>query len=169
MSGALTAQLLLKLSATGSKALDLDTATDPLAVDYSQLFSSGTGANQASNLFHDSRTLAASASETLDLAGVLANAFGVTLTFTKIKALIVHAASGNTNDVVVGGAATNAWVGMFSDATDKVTVKPGGTLVWIAPDANGGAVVASTGDSLQVANGGAGTGVTYDIIVIGVD
>lgn len=168
-SGVLTSNFTIKLSASGSKVLGLGTATDPLISDYSVFLGSGTGANQASNMFHDQRTLTASSTENLDLAGVLTNGFGVTLTFTKIKAIIIHAASTNTNDVLVGGAASNAWVGWVGDATDIVKVKPGGTLIWIAPDVNGGAVVASTGDLLKVANSSSGTSVVYDVVILGID
>jgi hypothetical protein len=169
MSGNLVTQILLKIAATGTNPLDLDTADDPLARDYTQLLSSGTGANQASNMFHDQRTIVASSSENLDLSGALVNAFGVTLVFTKIKALFIRAAAANANDVLVGGAGSNCWVGWVGDATDIVKVKPGGTLLWIAPDVNGGAVVAGTGDILKVANGGAGTSVTYDVVILGTD
>ncbi len=152
-----------------SSVLGLGGAQDAIALDYSQAFSNGTGAGQASAHWHDQRTLAASATENLDLAGVLTNAFGGVLTFTKIKALVIHAAAGNTNDVLVGGAGSNAWVGAFGTTTDVVKVKPGGTLVLIAPDVNGMAVVATTGDLLKIANSSSGTGVTYDVIVIGTD
>jgi hypothetical protein len=71
--------------------------------------------------------------------------------------------------VLVGGAASNAWLGWVGDVTDVVKVKPGGSFVWIAPDVNGGAVVAATGDFLKVANSSSGTSITYDVIIIGVD
>ncbi len=90
------------------------------------------------------------------------------LTFTKIKAILVKAAEGNTNNVVVGGAASNGWVGPFGATTDTVAVKPGGTVMFVAPDANGYAVTAGTADQLKVANSGVGTGVTYDIVIVGV-
>lgn len=169
MSGTLVSQLVLKILATGTLAFDLDTADDPLAKDYTQLLSSGTGANQASNMFHDQRTIGASSSENLDLSGVLTNVFGVVLTFTKIKALFVRAAAANVNDVLLGNG-TNPFIGPFGAAgASVVTVKPGGTALFIAPDATGYAVTAATGDILKVANSGAGTGVTYDIVIIGVD
>jgi hypothetical protein len=64
----------------------------------------GTGANQANNAFSDERTLNASASENLDLAGVLQNALGASLAFTAVKAILIVADVGNVNNVVVGGA-----------------------------------------------------------------
>ena len=131
-------------------------------------FADGTGADQAQKLWTDQRTLGVSATEDLDLSGGVVDVFGTSLAFTKVKALVIKAAAGNTNDVVVGGAASNGLVTFFGAATDKVKVKPGGTLVLIAPDANGYAVTAATGDLLRVGNSAAGTSVTYDITVIGV-
>jgi hypothetical protein len=169
MSGTLVSQLILKINATGTIALDLDTPDDPLVKDYTQLLSSGTGLNQASNMFHDQRTLTASSTENLDLSGVLTNAFGVVLTFTKIKVLFVKAAVANTNDVLLGNG-TNPFIGPFGAAgASVVTVKPGGIALFIAPDANGYAVTAATGDILKVANSAAGTSVTYDIVILGTD
>jgi hypothetical protein len=108
-----------------------------------------------------------STTENLDLAGALTNAFGQTITFTKIKALAIVAAAGNTNDVVVGGASSNGFVSPFGDATDKIKIRPGGMFLITAPDATGFAVTAGTGDILLVANVG-GTPVTYDVVIAGV-
>lgn len=131
-------------------------------------FSDGTGANQCDMVFADTRTIAASGSENLDLAGGLTDAFGATMTFAEIVAIYVRAADGNTNDVVVGGAGSNTFVGPFSDASDKIKVKPGGVLLVAGPNAAGlGAVTPSTGDILLIANSGGTTGVTYDIIIVG--
>lgn len=128
--------------------------------------SSGTGSGQAQQLFSDTRTLAASATENLDMAGSLVDAFGTTLTFATIKVVKICAAAANTNNVVVGGAGSNTFVGMFSAATDKIAVRPGGCFVWVAPQ-TGATVTAGTGDILLIANSGAGTSVTYDVILIG--
>lgn len=146
---------------------DLSFALDRFEKNYIKALTDGTGADQAKNHWHDQRTLGASASENLDLAGGLTNLLGDVLTFTKIKAIFIFAAVANTNDVVIGNAAANAWVGPFGAATHTLAIKPGGTLLLTAPDVNGYAVTAGTGDQLKVLNGGAGTGVTYDIILVG--
>ena len=131
-------------------------------------FTSGVAANQADVLFMDERTLAASATENLDLNGTLLDAFGATFSPAKIKAVLIWAAAANTNDVVVGGAATNGWLGPFGAAAHTVAVKPGGFILMAAPQLAGlGAVTASTGDLLKIANSAAGTGVTYGVIIIG--
>lgn len=163
----LTSSLRVVLEATQYAALDLGTARYPITYDKTSNLPSGVGAGQADLLWTDTRTLAASASETLDLAGSLVGAFGATLTFARVKGLIVRAADGNVNDVVIGGAAANGWASAFGDPTDKIKLRPGGLLVLLAPGATAYPVTAATGDLLQVANSGAGTSVTYDVIVIG--
>lgn len=119
---------------------------------------------KADLLFADSRTLAASASENLDLAGVLQNAFGATFTAAEIVLLFVKAKATNVNNVVVGGAASNAFVGPLG-ATGLYTIKPG--EYFFALSKSGWAVTGGTADLLKVLNGGAGTWVDYDIVVIG--
>ena len=168
MPTTLVATAKAAISAQYANVLEFGGVEQTLKYSTAAAFTDGTGANQAQKLFTDQRTLAASANESLDLSGVLQDVFGATLTFTKIKAILVKAAEGNTNNVVVGGAASNGWVGPFGDTTDTVAVKPGGTVMFVAPDANGYAVTAGTADQLKVANSGAGTGVTYDIVIVGV-
>jgi hypothetical protein len=163
VNGNLDVKLLLNYVAS----LDLSSPTDLLGYSKRISFAPGTGANQASLLWHDQRTLAASATETLDLSGSLLDAFGVAVAFTKVRAILVYAAAANTNDVVVGGAAATQWAAPFGDVTDKVNVKPGGLFLLTAPDANGMAVANGATDSLKIANGSSGTGVTYDILIIG--
>lgn len=154
-------------AATQTNPLDLVTGRAPLDLDISIPLGSGTGANQADMIWSDQRTLAASATEDLDLAGVLVGAFGNVLTFARVKAIIVRAAATNANAVVVGGAASNGLVGWVADATDKLNIRPGGMFELVAPDATAYPVAAGTGDLLRIGNGGAGTSVTYDIVIIG--
>lgn len=149
-------------------ANDLARPKQELNQRVSLAFTDGTGASQCDEVFLDTRTIAASGSDSLDLAGGLANAFGETITFAEIVAILVRAAPGNTNDVVVGGAGSNTFAGPFADAGDKIKVGPGGVFLIAAPGAAGiGGVTASTGDILQIANGGSGTSVTYDIVIVG--
>jgi hypothetical protein len=141
--------------------------TLPIIKKYEFTWPSGVGADQADRLFTDTRTLAASTSESLDLAGVLTDAFGALITFSRINALIIAAAAANTNNVLVGGAAANQFINWVGDPTDIVTVRPGGLLMLVARDTTGYAVTAATGDLLKINNSGAGTSVTYDVIALG--
>jgi hypothetical protein len=144
----------------------LGTPYFPIDVTALAQFTAGTGVTQADKLFSDQRTLAASATENLDLAGVLKDPLGATLTFGHVKLIVIIADPGNTNDVVVGGAATNTFVGPFGDATDKVAIKPGHMLI-VGGRGAGWAVTPATGDIVLVANSGGTTGVTYKVLIIG--
>ena len=156
-----------QLNYTGTS--DLSTLTDVVngTTLPSWAITSGTGANQADLIFHDQRTLAASTSEELDLAGSLTDSFGTTLTFARIKAVVVYAATANAGLIQVGGAAANGFINWVASATDIIQVRAGGTFAIIAPDATAYAVTAGTGDLLKINNtDGAGAGV-YDIYIIG--
>lgn len=147
---------------------DIAVVTAALAKTKARVFKTGAGANQANLAFSDTRTLAASAVENLDLAGGLVDVFGVALNFAKVKAIMVVAADANTNDVVIGGAASSPFYGPFGGPTHKLNVAPGGQIQLVAPGLAGWPVAAGTGDILKIANGGSDSPVTYDIIIVGV-
>ncbi|MFD3929690.1 hypothetical protein [Streptomyces sp. NPDC058614] len=160
-------KLSLSLIAAQTKPDDLSVPQD--LIDYLKTlsFADGAGVGAANLLFHDQRTLAASGTENLDFAGTLADKFGQTLTFARIKAVLVVAAAANTNNVNFTQPAANGVPGMFLAAGDGVAVQPGGMFLWVAPSAAGAVVTAATGDLLTVTNSAAGTSVTYDVIILG--
>lgn len=166
---ALTSVLTAQAVCDYTSVLDLVTGSAPLSYRHRVSLASGTGAGQADLLFSDTRTVNASSNDDLDLAGSLTNAFGATLTFARIKALIVTAAAGNTNNVLVGGDATNTFLTWVGAEADNVILRPGACLALFAgvADATGYAVTAGTGDLLRISNSGAGTSVTYDIVILG--
>lgn len=163
---ALTSSISVAVNATQTEALDLGTASAPLAIRRALSLADGTGANQADLVWHDRRTLAASATEDLDLAGSLVDPFGGAVAFARVKALYVGAAAANTNLVQVTRPASNG-VPLFLAASDGIAVRPGGFFAWGASDATGVAVTTSTGDLLTFTNSAAGTSVTYDVVVNG--
>lgn len=130
--------------------------------------STGTLAGQADRMYAAARTIGPSLNEDLDLAGVLLDEFGAVVSLLRVKALYVQAAAGNANNVIVGAAAATQWATLLN-ATGTVTLRPGaGFLAYAgAADATGYAVVGGASDFLRVANSGAGTSVTYDIVIIG--
>lgn len=164
---ALDVSLLLQGFITHTSPADLSTPTDEWERTVQLDFTDGAGANQANRIFHDERTISASSNEDLDLAGSLTDKFGATITFARIKAIVVEASSANANNVHVGGAASNQFVNWVANSSDIIVVKPGGFFVLATPDATGYAVTAGTGDLLRIANSGAGTSVVYRIWLIG--
>jgi hypothetical protein len=162
---ALSTTLLVKVAATESVAGDLQTATAPLTFSGLVKMATGTAAGLADRIFTDTRTLAASGTESLDLAGSLVTPLGQAFVLTKLKAVIIRAAAGNTNDVQVTRPASNG-VPLFMAASDGVALGPGGVFAWASPSV-GVTVTAATADLLTITNSAAGTPVTYDVILIG--
>jgi phage-related minor tail protein len=163
----LSTSVQAKVIATSTGTIDLGAATIQHSAQVALTLANGTGASQADKVWSDERTLAASASEELDLAGgLLLDPFGVAVTLVRLKVLYVEAIAGNTNDVIVGGATPNGFVGGFGAAAHTWAVSPGGVFLAVAPGA-GWLVTAGTGDLLKILNGGAGTGVTYRIVLVG--
>jgi hypothetical protein len=163
---ALYTRISTVVESTLTSALDLVTASAPLRYSNVVDLATGTGANQADMLWSDTRTLTASATEDLDLAGSLTGPLGGTLTFARVKYLLFKASGANTNNVVVSRPAANG-VPIFAAASDALALVPGGWFSWGAPTAAGVAVTPATGDLITVTNSAGGTSVTYDVIVIG--
>lgn len=165
----LRSTLAVAASANQTSALDLSSASAPVNFARSIKLGDGTGAGQANRMFTDRRTLAASATEDLDLSGIaMADAFGAAVTFARIKGIIVAASPDNANNVLLGAASANQWASMLN-AAGVVTLRPGAIAAFYAgeDDATGYTVTAGTGDLLKVANSAGGTSVSYDLVIIG--
>lgn len=162
-----TAQLDFSLRArlTGT-AVGGDTPQYNATIDRHLILSPGVATvNNADLLYRATRTLAASANEDLDLAGVLANALGATIAAAEVVAIVIEAADGNTNDVRYGPAASAGALLGFADASDRRAVAPGDFDVLTCR--RGWPVTATSADKINVANAAAGTPVTYTITIIG--
>ena len=157
-------QVIFKANQTGANDLG-NPSFDPSLKKVLQ-FLAGTAANQADMIWTDERVVTTGANDDIDLAGVLASAFGATLTFAEIVGIIVVSDAANTTTLTIG-AGTNPWITMFLATGDGIKVGPGGIFVNFAPDASGlGAVTAGTGDILRITNS-AGASATYKIVVLG--
>lgn len=162
---AATVRSILKVDAkvTVKNSLDLGSPEGILKILSEDTWEPGTGSSQVDRVFSDTRS-AAAAVDTLDLAGVLTDAFGATLTFAKVTGIIIKNKETATGKKLTLGGNANPFLPIFGDATDKLIVGPGGVLVLTGP-VDGYAVTAGTGDKLDI-DPGANT-VAYDIIILG--
>lgn len=142
--------------------LDLVTPVAPQLFSYVLDMTSGVGLNQADTVWSDRRSLAASTTDSLDMAGALTTALGVAFTPARIKGIILRN-RGAQNLALTRPANGVPWL---TAAGDSIIVVPGGLQLWLAPTAAGIAVTAGTGDLIDVVNG-AGVTVDYDIVIIG--
>jgi hypothetical protein len=164
----ITTRATANAAVTARNTIDLGATSANQALSLAVDLANGTGAGQADLAWTDTRTLAASATEDLDLAGALANPFGVAQVFARVKLLVIKAADANTNNVQVTRPASNGFP-LFLAASDGIALRPGEFLMLAAGDADavGHVVTAATGDLLTITNSGGTTGVTYSIMVVG--
>jgi len=166
MATTLKTTVTARIEGTFKNLLDLSAPVDNFVIAAAIQLASGTGSAQADLLFHDQRTLAASGTEDLDLAGVLASPFGATLTFVELRGIVIKASATNTNNVNFTRPAANG-VPLFLAASDGIPIPPGGVFLWSCPADGKVPVTAATGDLITLTNAAAGTSVTYDVVIVG--
>jgi hypothetical protein len=127
------------------------------------VFGNGTGLGKADIAWDDARTLGTAASENIDLAGVLADAFGQTIVAAKVKAIEIENPATNTTNITIGAAGSNPFQAFFGGAAHSVVLQPGDRFLIASPA--GWAVVAGTGDILKVTNA-AGAANIYRIKIV---
>lgn len=132
-------------------------------IDFQQLLANGTGAAQANLAYAAERTVATATNDDIDLAGVLVDALGATITAAELVALMIwnkqKDGTANTTSLTIGAAASNQFYGFLGSDADKIgPISPGGVLLLCNPDASGlGTVTAGTGDILRIANSAGAT------------
>ena len=161
----LTAQLFTKLTATQTRTLPLSTPTDALAVNLNL-------APTGDQMYHTRQTLEAEGAVLIDLSN-LSNGVGESFAFQAIRlAAVINRAPdgyvGASGDlerrVQVGGAASDAFIGWFGDASDVEEIGPGGQVFHYDPY---GWTVAAGQNVLRIANLDAENEVTVDLVLIG--
>ncbi len=167
MSNTLTTNLTVTVQAPlTNTSSDGVIATDPLSKAFVDSLASGVGLDQADKLYHATRTLALSSAETLDLYGGLADGFGNTLNFVKIKLLLIWNKSATAGYNLVVGAASAPFETWTSVTGSTIKVGPGGLLLLYNPSLAAFGVTNTTADGLKINNGNAGS-VDYDIVIVG--
>lgn len=166
------ATLIAQIRATLTKAQDIGSGQISLNSDgvVQESITGGTAANQANRMWADERTLSHGASENLDLVGVLADAFGDTISLDRIVALLFIVDDAQTAGILIGGAGSNPVTSMFGAADDVLKLPPDSFVLLSCVSATGFAVTAGTADILKVAHGGeASDDVTYKVVILGAD
>ncbi len=162
----LTSSINVKFTGTQAGTPDKGAVSHAVADSIARSFTNGVAVNQANQMFVDTRTVAGSSNDDIDLAGILIDQLGTTVTFTSIKALLITSDLANGDVLNVGAAAANGFSTMYGASTDLVKVHPGGLMLLSNPTAAGYIVTAGTGDILRVANADASSA-TYTIYLIG--
>lgn len=165
MATTLSTSISVTLKATYTNVLDIGNAVANFTKTFSDKLTDGTGLDNADLIFWDTRTVTNGTPDDLDLAGGLTDAFGNTLTFVKVKGIMIVNNSATAGEILTLGGDANGFINWLNPATATQKVGPGGVLQLHLPSAAGYAVTAATGDILQIA-ADAGS-ISYDIILIG--
>ncbi len=123
----------------------------------------GVGLNQA-DLVYSELNQSISGAVDRDLAGSLLDAFGATITFVKVKCLMIVAAVANTDTVIAFGKGATGFLGPLTVNTETLIIRPGGALVVFAPDLTGYPVAAGSTDVLTFNVGGGTQVFSWQII-----
>jgi len=123
----------------------------------------GTNANQMGTIIVDSYTLTNSESRTIDLDSI-ANGFGDTIDFLTVRFMAISCDSDNVDPVTMGDAAANEFDSWCGGTNQTVTIRPGGIILFVAPDLTGYAV--GTDGNLKISNTGTNNA-SYDLYIGG--
>ena len=151
--------IALTLYSKYTKSLDLSTPEDVISLARNIELADGTGSGKANRHWSDERSLAEGANETIDLMA-LTDAFGRTLTFTKLKFLYIK----NTSTVELTIGRAMAPIALFVNSSDMLIVNKGNYFL-LADSLLGLDIAVQTKDIKVTA--GIGAALTYEIILIG--
>lgn len=153
MSTSLTITSQLRLSASWVDDLTAATVTDSAGVTLPLSFANGTGAGQVNGYWRDVRTVAGSATDTIDTTALPLSVFGTagTINLATVKLIYVRNRSATaTLTYDIDGA--------------NHGIPPGGVFLWSAGTAPTNKWF--TGDNIVIEGGSASA--TYEIILAGV-
>lgn len=163
---ALRATVYCGIAARYQAAPDFGVAAQDIPKDDDIVFESGIGDYQGDMIWTDERTLTTGATEDLDLRGVLADVFGVSVAFVEVVAVLIKSKrnANNTTNLTIGNGTNPAPLG-FGAGTQSWILTPESAFLVVNPKA-GWPIVAGTGDILKIANA-AGASHVYQIKVVG--
>jgi len=129
-------------------------------------FTNGTAAGEADLCWSDRRTVAASATDTIDLSGGGLKSLGSSVNFAKVTGVIIRNRSTTAGDILhVGPALSNPFLGPWVDASDMNVIGPEGVAVF--QNDTGWTVTGGSADTIQIVETGGAGSVKYDIFILG--
>lgn len=166
LAGGVTGDVMLRLNLVHTSTNALSTASETLPTVIYDRITNGVSSNAMNQIYYTSRTLAANATDSLDLCGGVTDSFGIAATMTHMRLLLIGGGATNAGNIAVGGLAANPISVLFGNTNDWAKVAPGAWLMWYCPTALAYSNTASVADTLMISNTAASVG-TYSIYVGG--
>jgi hypothetical protein len=163
---ALTTTGSWRVTGTLTKAIGALTGSIALDLSSTMALAAGTGLGAADKVYYARPTIAGSTTLSLDLQGGLLDVYGDAFTVARVKlnALtsdVIHC------PIVIQLSRASAGIPLLGATGDFINIRPGGSLVWYAPDATAVVVTATTADLVDIINTAAGN-VQPEVLIIGV-
>jgi len=119
-----------------------ETGTTAKAETFSDFYAwshtNGNGANAMNQIFTARLSLTNGQAQTLDLYAGVTNAFGTVQPYSRVRVLAVSLpTTTGTNGVTIGPAAESGMTSFLGATGQVATVRPGGFMLMVAPDATG--------------------------------
>jgi hypothetical protein len=171
MAEVLTARLKLSFDATLENDQTIFESSVPISFSHTISLANGTAIDQADRIYYARRSVTSGVPDEIDLAGALTNPLGTTVTFAKIKLMVVANRSTTAANILEVGGDAAAVAAMFGAAPDTIKVAPGSTsnpvgfLALASPSLAGYAVTGTTADIIEF-KAAAGT-ISYDVLIVG--
>lgn len=171
----LTSKIRLRLEGIARKTTyEFEQPYMNLAHAFVDSLADGTGADQANQIYQDEATVLALSETSYDLNGVLADCFGGTITFARIKGILLLNTSATASVLQLGGGTgldgTNAfdtWItANGADGSEGVLVGPGGVFLLYRPDAT--AYTTGAGTNILIVKEKSTLAASFQLSVIGV-
>ena len=163
----LKTELTIRLRPTLTKVLGGQTLSEMPEFFRALTLLTGVVLNQADKLYYSKPTIAGSATLTLDLiGGGLVDVYGDAFGPARLKVILINSDLAVCPNVITLQRPAANGLPLFGAASGSLPVRPGGGLLWWAPDLTGVLVTAGTGDLLDLVNT-AGGNVQPDVYLIG--
>lgn len=172
MARSLTANLSVGFRWNYQETTDLATAGSSEGLTITDALTSGITLDKADRLFADTRSVTASGNDDIDLSGSLTDPLGQTVTFGKIKGILLHNKSTTAGDILqISGDGTQGFTTWLKDSNANsahgVKVGPDGVFTLWNPSLAAYSVTATTADILRITELGGANTVSYDLVLIG--
>jgi len=165
LSGSIQATLTTNLVDTSTDDEESAFASIAFTIPATTQIANGSGANQASGQYTANGTLEDEAAVSFDFSGALTDVFGQTITWTKLKLLMISNEGTDSSLKITG----NLWENIAGNVSpSQLDINPGSMYCQTWLDANGEPIVGAANDVITLTHASDGSAdITYRIIALG--
>lgn len=135
-----------------------------------------TGSNKINEIYSVILKPAASGNSLLDLTS-LADVFGLSLNFARVKAIMFQLLSANQDasngtactQITIGAAGSHPWLMFLGGTTPTVILKNGEMIAWMTPSSDGSVITGGSNNMLLITNNDTVNAAAVQVTLLGAD